>query len=342
MNCPIVSCQRARLGEPDAALSAREGLQVDVPLVVEDQTCALRERLVADGAVRVDEVASEMRLAGVSALDRDLDLLVGVAGQDLEACVVLPARDWGLLGGRRQSLSAPVAASLGRLVHSAKGCTLGSRHGLHRWRGLTARPDLDALVPVPARCCLLLLNMERSGGLHSAISVLRLWEQRRRLGRVVGGFPLLGRQPVDAARQVVEVAIAFDWGDELGTRKGAKEEGRLVLLLQGKRPCTWAVHHALELLEELDLAFEFAASFGWSGPAVLRVRMQLSRASVLVSAGRLGSGSGNIAAVGQRLLDLRLGENDRGLLETIGRRRQTWCHVSPRHLLKHLKDLLKQ
>ena len=138
VNCPIVSCQRARLGEPDAAPAAREGLQVDVPLVVEDQTCALRERLVADGAVRVDEVALEMRLAGASALDRDLELLVGVAGQDLEARVVLPARDWRLLGGRRQSWSAPVATSLARLVHSAKGCTLGRRHGLDRWRVLTA------------------------------------------------------------------------------------------------------------------------------------------------------------------------------------------------------------
>ena len=80
MNRPIVSCQRARLGEPDAAHSAREGLQVDVPLVVEDQTCALRERLVADSAVQVDEVALEMRLTGASALNRDLDLLVGVPG----------------------------------------------------------------------------------------------------------------------------------------------------------------------------------------------------------------------------------------------------------------------
>ena len=184
--------------------------------------------------------------------------------------------------------------------------------------------------------------MERSGGLHFAVSVLRLWEQRRKLGRVVGGFPLLGRQPVGAARQAVEVAIAFDWGDELGTRKGAEEEGRLVLVLQAKRLCTWAVHLALELFEELDLAFEFAASLGWSRPAVLRVGMQLSRASVQVSAERLGSRSGNITAVGQRLLDLRLGEDDRGLLGTIGRRRQTWCHVSPQHLLKHLKDLLKQ
>ena len=138
VNCPIVSCQRARLGEPDAANSAREGLQVDVPLVVEDQTCALRERLVADGAVRVDEVALEMRLAGASALDRDLDLLVGVAGQDLEARVVLPARDWRLLGGRRQSPSAAVATSLAWLVHSAKGCTLGRRDGVDLWRVLTA------------------------------------------------------------------------------------------------------------------------------------------------------------------------------------------------------------
>ena len=184
--------------------------------------------------------------------------------------------------------------------------------------------------------------MERSGGLHFAVSVLRLWEQRRKLGLVVGSFPLLGWQPVDAARQAVEVAIAFDWGDELGTRKGAEEEGRFVLVLQAKRLCTCTVHLALKLFEELDLAFESAASLGWSRPAVLRVGMQLARASVQVSAERLGSGSGNITAVGQRLLDLRLGKNDRGLLETIGRRRQTWCHLSPQHFLMHLKDLLKQ
>ena len=184
--------------------------------------------------------------------------------------------------------------------------------------------------------------MERSGGLHFAVSVLRLWEQRRKLGSVVGGFLLLGCQPVDAARQVVEVAIAFDWGDELGTCIGAEEEGRFVLVLQAKSLCTWAVHLALELFEELDLAFESAASLRWSRPAVLRVGMQLSRASVQVSAERLGSGSSNITAVGQRLLDLRLGEDDRGLLGTIGGRRQTWCHVAPQHLLKHLKDRLKQ
>ena len=175
MNGPIVSCQRARLSEPDAALSAREGLQVDVPLVVEDQTCALRERLVADGAVRVDVSALELRLAAVRSLSRDLDLLVGVAGQDLEASVVRPARDRRLPGCRSQSLSARVAASLAWLVHSAIGCTLGSCHSLDRWRVPTALHDLDALVPVLTRCCLLLLNEERSGrGLHYAVSVLRL------------------------------------------------------------------------------------------------------------------------------------------------------------------------
>ena len=98
MNSPVVPSQRARLNERDAADSAFEGLQVYVSLIVDDQTCALREFLVADRAVAVEEHALELRRAGISAFDRDLELLVGVAGQNLEACVVLPARDGRLLG----------------------------------------------------------------------------------------------------------------------------------------------------------------------------------------------------------------------------------------------------
>ena len=50
-----------------------------MPLVVQDQVCALKENLFAGNAVWVDEAALEHRFAGVSiALDRHLDLLKGV------------------------------------------------------------------------------------------------------------------------------------------------------------------------------------------------------------------------------------------------------------------------
>ena len=49
-------------------------------LVVDDQTCALRERLLADSAVPVAEPALELRRAGASALGRDRKLLVSVTG----------------------------------------------------------------------------------------------------------------------------------------------------------------------------------------------------------------------------------------------------------------------
>ena len=101
---------------------------------MEDQTCALRERLVADSAVWVDESALKMRLAGASFRGRDQDFLVGVAGQDLEAGVVLPARDRRLLGCHCLGLSAPVATSLVGLIHSAKRCARGRCHSLDRWR----------------------------------------------------------------------------------------------------------------------------------------------------------------------------------------------------------------
>ena len=50
-----------------------------MPLVVQNQVCALWESLFAGNAVWVDEAALEHRFAGVSiALNWDLDLLIGV------------------------------------------------------------------------------------------------------------------------------------------------------------------------------------------------------------------------------------------------------------------------
>ena len=48
-------------------------------LVVDDQTCALREGLLADSAVPVAERALEMRRVGTRALDRDLEPRVSVS-----------------------------------------------------------------------------------------------------------------------------------------------------------------------------------------------------------------------------------------------------------------------
>ena len=49
-------------------------------LVVDDQTCALRERPLADSAISVAEPALEMRRAGASALSWDEKLPVSVTG----------------------------------------------------------------------------------------------------------------------------------------------------------------------------------------------------------------------------------------------------------------------
>ena len=83
MGGPQVPFPRARLSERVAANCALERLQVDVSLVVDDQTRALRECLVADGAVRVEEPAPEMRRVGVLALNGDLDFLESAAGKHL-------------------------------------------------------------------------------------------------------------------------------------------------------------------------------------------------------------------------------------------------------------------
>lgn len=75
----LVSGQSAGLGEPGTTNITLKRLQVDVPLVVEYEARALRERLAAGLAAFVDEQASEMRLGEDLALDRDLELLVRVA-----------------------------------------------------------------------------------------------------------------------------------------------------------------------------------------------------------------------------------------------------------------------
>ena len=94
MDSSVVPDQRARLSELLAAFGAQKRLQVNVPLVVHNQACALWESLLAGNAVRVDEIALEHRFEGVSsALDWDCHLLIGVLWKYLKACVVLPALD---------------------------------------------------------------------------------------------------------------------------------------------------------------------------------------------------------------------------------------------------------
>ena len=70
--------KRDRLSETLTAFCARKWLQVNVPLVMHNQVCALRESLLARNAVWVDEAALKHRLAGVGALDWDRNLLIGV------------------------------------------------------------------------------------------------------------------------------------------------------------------------------------------------------------------------------------------------------------------------
>ena len=65
MDGSLVSGQSAGLGEPDTTNITLKRLQVDVPLVVEYEARALRERLVAGFPVFVDEHAFEERLAAI-------------------------------------------------------------------------------------------------------------------------------------------------------------------------------------------------------------------------------------------------------------------------------------
>ena len=108
MNGSLVSGQSTGLGEPDTTNFALKRLQVDVPLVVEYEARALRERLAAGLAAFVDKQAFEMRLGDARALDRDLKLLVRVAGKHFEPSIVRPARNGRLFRRAWYRLSAPL------------------------------------------------------------------------------------------------------------------------------------------------------------------------------------------------------------------------------------------
>ena len=59
-----------------------------MPLVVDNQTCALREYLSAYSTLWMLKHALELRLAGLSARREVSKLLVGVPGEDFEASIV--------------------------------------------------------------------------------------------------------------------------------------------------------------------------------------------------------------------------------------------------------------
>ena len=100
--------QRARLGEPITTSLACEEPDVGMSHVMVNQSCALREGQVADGAIWFVEQALEMRLIGLAALDRDAEFLIAVSGYAFETRVVFAARDRRL--GYRYCLSSSLSA----------------------------------------------------------------------------------------------------------------------------------------------------------------------------------------------------------------------------------------
>lgn len=108
----LVSGQSTGLSEHDTTNITLKRLQVDVPLIVEYEARALRERLAAVFAAFVDKPAFEMRLGEARALDRNLDLLVSVVGQHFEPCVVWPARNGRLFRHAWHCLVAPLSGQL--------------------------------------------------------------------------------------------------------------------------------------------------------------------------------------------------------------------------------------
>ena len=265
MHGPAVPGQRARLSEPIPADGTHEGLQVNVPLVVEDEAGALRVRLVAGGAVRVDEGALELRLAGVTALDRDRDLPEGAQRQDFEACVVRPGGG-RYLGGYWRSPSALVGDTSDGLVHRPARLVCGSGHCLLCMTAVASQSDPDEVDATLASFLLRQLLDIEYGGLCWAVSVGRL---RRRPCIPVHGLRCLlrhGQKLLDSARRILEVPIALDWVDKLLARKRPKEEGRLFSLFEGAGQLSSCVQPRLDLAQKLfkalDLSLEFAARFG--------------------------------------------------------------------------------
>ena len=79
---------------------ALKGPQVDVPLVVHDQIRALVVRFMALRAIRADKLALKVRRAECCSLILDPDLLVGILGQNFQACIVSTFRNGRLVNSR--------------------------------------------------------------------------------------------------------------------------------------------------------------------------------------------------------------------------------------------------
>ena len=88
-----MSCQRTVLRERNVAELAPEAPQVDVPLVMHDQICALVECFMALRAIRANKLALKVRHAESRTLILDPDLLVGILGQNFKACIVSTFRN---------------------------------------------------------------------------------------------------------------------------------------------------------------------------------------------------------------------------------------------------------
>ena len=139
-----------------------------MPLIVEYEARTLRERLVADFTVFMDEQAFELRLVEVQAFNWNPDLLVSAVGKHFEPSVIRSARDGRLFSrDRYRRLSASLASSPSLRSRKSLRC----RHGLHRCRTISLQNDLYALDSAHAGgawSLLLLLNIECKGLLLSA------------------------------------------------------------------------------------------------------------------------------------------------------------------------------
>ena len=95
MHLSDVPGECARLRERISTLITQKGSHVDMPHVVVDQRCALREYLFTSGAIWFAEQALEELLLGLHrARDRGaVDLPIGVAWYAFEACIVFSACD---------------------------------------------------------------------------------------------------------------------------------------------------------------------------------------------------------------------------------------------------------
>ena len=167
MDRSLVPFPGARLSELMATKCAYKELQVDVSLVVDNQTCALCERLVADGTVGAYEHASKMlHLANKAALNRDLNFLVCAFRKYFEACVVWPTRH-----RRRSRLRSSHSISLLVTSRDDLVCFTNLRalrlcHCLHYSSAVYLCVDLDSFET--AQVCTFLL-------LHPNMEYSRLW-----------------------------------------------------------------------------------------------------------------------------------------------------------------------